>query len=98
MLDFDIEGAFNQWTAISVGLIIGGFIGKKLGVQRSGMLSSIGKKLLLPAAITGSLGLKNNNPDNGSKHSPYFMNSGSRQLTNIQAITVSSKNNSPSLW
>ena len=74
---FDIEGAFNQYTAISIGSLIAGFIGQKLGMRKAGTLKRFGSKTLLPVVIAGTLGKKNNNPDNGGRHSPYF-ESGSR--------------------
>lgn len=69
---FDIEGVFNQYTAISIGAMIAGFAGKALGVKKASTLTRFGSRTLLPVMISGALGKKNTNPDNSRKHSPYF--------------------------
>lgn len=74
-LHFDIEGAFNTWSAIGAGSWIAGIVGQRFGLPRSSLLKSFGKKLIIPAVIAGALGLKNNNPSGGGRNSPFLSQS-----------------------
>lgn len=86
---FDIEGIFNQWTAIAVGTWIGGAVGKKFGLPKSSILSSFGKKLLMPSLLSGSLG-KSNNTSGSGLSSPYFSNT-SVNTNSVRIATVSTQ-------
>lgn len=87
-LHFDIEGAFNTWSFIGVGSWIAGMVGQRVGLPRAGTLKSFGKKLVIPAVIAGSLGLKNNNPSTGGRHSPFFSTTQSNPQTSSIPLIV----------
>ena len=89
-VNFDIEGAFNQYTAISLGTMIAGFIGQKLGIKKAGTLKRFGSRTILPVLIAGTLGKKNMNPDNSRKHSPYYESSSTQLRTQTVAPQTSS--------